>query len=146
MRSHPAILRRLIRKPCRRTRLAIARYSSAFPRHAGDNRRTSLELRFFSALRPAIMSPAPLSRLMADGWADSSTRVRQDQKENIMPQSPHDRAAEFHNKAAHLHQAAATAHGKGDHLTAHELSKQAHEHSAMAFEHSKEAAANFKSG
>jgi hypothetical protein len=44
-----------------------------------------------------------------------------------MPQSPHDRAAEYHNKAAHAHQAAATAHGKGDHLTAHELSRQAHE-------------------
>jgi hypothetical protein len=27
---------------------------------------------------------------------------------------------------------AATAHGKGDHLTAHELSKQAHEHSMNA--------------
>jgi hypothetical protein len=30
------------------------------------------------------------------------------------------------------HAAAATAHGKGDHLTAHELSKQAHEHSMNA--------------
>ena len=57
-----------------------------------------------------------------------------------MPQSPHDRAAEYHNKAAHAHEAAATAHGKGDHLTAHELSKQAHEYSTKAFEHSKEAA------
>ena len=34
--------------------------------------------------------------------------------------------------AAHAHAAAATAHGKGDHLTAHELSKQAHEHSMNA--------------
>ena len=25
-----------------------------------------------------------------------------------MPQSPHDRAAEYHNKAAHAHEAAAT--------------------------------------
>jgi hypothetical protein len=50
----------------------------------------------------------------------------------IMPQSTHDRAAELHNLAAHTHAAAATAHGKGDHLTAHELSKQAHEHSIDA--------------
>jgi len=49
-----------------------------------------------------------------------------------MPQSTHDRAAELHNLAAHAHAAAAAAHGKGDHLTAHELSKQAHEHSMSA--------------
>ena len=49
-----------------------------------------------------------------------------------MPQSTHDRAAELHNLAAHAHAAAATAHGKGDHLTASELSKQAHEHSMNA--------------
>jgi hypothetical protein len=41
-----------------------------------------------------------------------------------MPQSPHNRVAEFHNLAAHAHAAAAVAHGKGDHLTAHELSKR----------------------
>jgi hypothetical protein len=46
-----------------------------------------------------------------------------------MTQSTHDRAAELHNLAAHAHAAAAVAHGKGDHLTAHELTKQAHEHS-----------------
>ncbi len=46
-----------------------------------------------------------------------------------MPQSTHNRLAELHNLAAHYHTAAATAHGKGDHLTAHELSRQAHEHS-----------------
>ena len=39
-----------------------------------------------------------------------------------------------------------SSHGKGDHLTAHELSKQAHEYSIKAFEHSKEAAAKFKAG
>lgn len=50
-----------------------------------------------------------------------------------MPQSPHSRAAELHNLAAHAHTAAAVAHGKGDHLTAHELSKQAHEHSMNAY-------------
>jgi len=49
-----------------------------------------------------------------------------------MPHSTHDRAAELQNLAAHAHTAAATAHGKGDHLTAHELSKQAHEHSMNA--------------
>jgi len=46
-----------------------------------------------------------------------------------MTQSTHDRAAELHNLAAHAHAAAVVAHGKGDHLTAHELTKQAHEHS-----------------
>ncbi len=45
-----------------------------------------------------------------------------------MPQIPHNRLAELHNLAAHAHAAAAVAHGKGDHLTAHELTKQAHEH------------------
>ena len=49
-----------------------------------------------------------------------------------MPQSTHDRAAELHNIAAHAHQAAAAAHAKGDHLNAHELSKQALEHSMNA--------------
>ena len=34
---------------------------------------------------------------------------------------------------------AATAHGKGDHLSAHELSKQAHEHSREAHELSEKA-------
>jgi hypothetical protein len=56
----------------------------------------------------------------------------QDGRRNTMPQSTHDRAAELHNLAAHAHAAAPTAHGKGDHLTAHELSKQAHEHSMNA--------------
>jgi hypothetical protein len=49
-----------------------------------------------------------------------------------MPQSNHNRAAELHNLAAHAHTAAATAHGKGDYLTAHELTRQAHEHSVNA--------------
>jgi hypothetical protein len=53
-----------------------------------------------------------------------------------MPQSTHDRAAELHNLAAHAYTAAAVAHGKGDHLTAHELSKQALEHSMNAHKHS----------
>jgi len=49
-----------------------------------------------------------------------------------MSERTHERAAELHNLAAHAHMAAAVAHGKGDHLTANELSKQAHEHSMNA--------------
>jgi len=59
-----------------------------------------------------------------------------------MPQSDHARAAEFHLLAAHAHQAAASQHGKGDHLSAHELSRQAHEHSALAWQWSQTAASN----
>jgi hypothetical protein len=59
-----------------------------------------------------------------------------------MPQSTHDRAAELHNLAAHAHTSAATAHGKGDHLTAHELSKQTHEYSTNARKHSEELASD----
>jgi hypothetical protein len=50
-----------------------------------------------------------------------------------MPQSTHERIAELHNLAAHVHEAASVAHGKGDHLSAHELSKKALEHSMSAF-------------
>ena len=49
-----------------------------------------------------------------------------------MPQGIHNRAAELHNLAIHAHTTAAAAHGKGDHLTAHELSKLALEHSVNA--------------
>jgi len=49
-----------------------------------------------------------------------------------MPQSTHARVSELHNLAIHAHQAAAVAHDKGDHLTAHELSKKALEHSMNA--------------
>ena len=59
-------------------------------------------------------------------------------QENTMPQSTHDRVAELHNLASHAHAAAATAHGKGDHLAAHELTKQAHELSINAHKHSEE--------
>jgi fructose-1,6-bisphosphatase/sedoheptulose 1,7-bisphosphatase-like protein len=38
----------------------------------------------------------------------------------------------LHNLAEHAHAAAAEAHGKGDRLTAHELSKKALEHSMNA--------------
>jgi hypothetical protein len=55
-----------------------------------------------------------------------------------MPENTHERAAELHNLAAHAHAAAATAHGQGDHLTAHELTKQAHEDSMNALKHSEE--------
>lgn len=40
----------------------------------------------------------------------------------------HQRAAELHDQAAHAHRAAGP-NGKGDHLTAHELSRRAHEYS-----------------
>jgi len=57
-----------------------------------------------------------------------------------MPQSPHNRIAALHNFAAPAHAAAAVAHGKGDHLSAHELTKQAHEHSMNAYKLSEELA------
>jgi len=57
-----------------------------------------------------------------------------------MPQSPHDQISELHNLAEHAHAAAAVAHGKGDHLTAHELSKKALEQSMNAYRHSEELA------
>jgi hypothetical protein len=44
-------------------------------------------------------------------------------------------SAELHNLPSHAHTAATTDHGKGDHLTAHELSTRAHEHSANPQEH-----------
>ena len=55
-----------------------------------------------------------------------------------MPESAHNRVAELHNLAAHAHTAAAVAHGKGDHLSAHELSRQAREHSMNAHNLSEE--------
>jgi hypothetical protein len=57
-----------------------------------------------------------------------------------MPQSTHNRAAELHNFAAHAHSAAAVAHGKGDYLTAHELTRQAQEYSMNAFKLAEELA------
>jgi hypothetical protein len=48
-----------------------------------------------------------------------------------MSPSSHERVVEFHNLAAH---------GKGDHLSAHELSRQAHEHSLNAHKLSAELA------
>jgi len=56
------------------------------------------------------------------------------------------RITELHNLAAHAHMAAAASHDKGDHLAAHELTKQAHEHSRAALEHSQKLAGSFKSG
>ena len=55
-------------------------------------------------------------------------------------QMSQNRVVELHNLAAHAHNAAAVAHGKGDHLTAHELTKQAHEHSTNAHKASEELA------
>ncbi len=54
-----------------------------------------------------------------------------------MSLTTHYRAAELHNLASHTHAAAAVAHGKGDHLTAHELSQQAQEHSESAHKYSR---------
>ena len=56
-----------------------------------------------------------------------------------MNQISYERIAELHNLASHAHSAAAVAHGKGDHLTAHELSRQALEHSREAYRYSEEA-------
>jgi hypothetical protein len=56
-----------------------------------------------------------------------------------MPNDSHQRAAEFHEQAAHAHRAAAAHHGKGDHLSAHELSRQALEHAHKAFQWSQDA-------
>jgi hypothetical protein len=55
-----------------------------------------------------------------------------------MSQNPHERLTELHYLAAHAHEAAAVAHDKGDHLTAHELTKQAFEHSRNAHKLSEE--------
>ena len=66
-----------------------------------------------------------------------------------MTQSSHDRAAELHNLAAHAHATAAAAHNKGDHLTAHELSKQAYELSMNAHRFAEEnftVSSDFKRG
>jgi hypothetical protein len=57
-----------------------------------------------------------------------------------MAPSPHNRVAELHKLASHAHAAAAVAHSKGDHLTAHELSRQAHEHSMNALKLAEELA------
>lgn len=54
-------------------------------------------------------------------------------KEYTVLRSRHARASELHNLAIHAHQAAVVAHDRGDHLTAHELSKRALEHSMNAF-------------
>jgi len=63
-----------------------------------------------------------------------------------MAYDAYQRVIEFHRKAAHLHEAAAASHNKGDHVTAHELSKQAHEHSMEALKHSQAAMEHAKTG
>ena len=60
-----------------------------------------------------------------------------------MPQSNHDRAAEYHNLAAHAHQKAAASHQQEDHLKAHELSQQAFEHSREATARSRQTRPSF---
>jgi hypothetical protein len=61
-----------------------------------------------------------------------------------MSPSPHNRVVELHNLAAHAHLAAAASHEKGDHLTAHELTKLANEHSREALEHAKQLSESVK--
>lgn len=61
-------------------------------------------------------------------------------------ENTHFRVTELHNFAIHAHEAAAAAHAKGDHLTAHELSKQALEHSRNACKLAEKLAATAKSG
>lgn len=56
-----------------------------------------------------------------------------------MAYDAYQRVIEFHRKAAHLHEAAAASHDKGDHLTAHELTKQALEHPREALRYSEAA-------
>ena len=53
-----------------------------------------------------------------------------------MPDISGQRAVEFHNLAAQAHLEAAASHNRGDHLSAHEQSKQAQEHAAEAHRHS----------
>ena len=55
-----------------------------------------------------------------------------------MTQSRHNRIAELHNLASHTHTSAAAAHDRGDHLSAHELSRAALEHSKEAYRHSEQ--------
>jgi hypothetical protein len=57
-----------------------------------------------------------------------------------MPNTPGQRAIEFHNLAAQAHLEAAASHTKGDHLSAHEQSKLAQEHAAEAHRHTEAAA------
>jgi hypothetical protein len=57
-----------------------------------------------------------------------------------MPDTPGQRAIEFHNLAAQAHLEAAASHNRGDHLSAHEQSKMAQEHAAEAHRHSEELA------
>ncbi len=57
-----------------------------------------------------------------------------------MPNTPGQRAIEFHNLAAQAHLEAAASHNRGDHLSGHEQSKLAQEHAAEAHRHSQELA------
>ena len=66
------------------------------------------------------------------------------QGENDMPNTPGQRAIEFHNLAAQAHLEAAASHNKGDHLSAHEQSRRAKEHAEEAHRHSETAAAESK--
>jgi len=93
--------------------------------------------------KPGLSGPTRPVASDRDSKAVFLIRCIEGSKENIMSPSPHTRVAELHNLAAHAHADAAVAHGKGDHLTAHELSKQALEHSRNALKLSEELATKF---
>jgi hypothetical protein len=61
-------------------------------------------------------------------WNDSGN------KEDTMPQSEYDNAADLHIYAAQAHTAAAAAHHRGDHEAAGELSSRAQDYSMAASE------------
>jgi hypothetical protein len=95
----------------------------------------------FTAHPRLIFYPAlHLRQLSRSKFILSSLPEHPSSQEKPMSPSSHERIVELHNLAAHAHSAAATAHGKGDHLSAHELSRQAHEHSVNAHKLSEELA------
>ena len=59
---------------------------------------------------------------------------------DTMPNTPGERAIEYHNLASEAHLKAANSHKMGDHLSAHEQSRQAKEHAEEAHRHSEELA------
>ena len=71
--------------------------------------------------------------------ADATSTRDHNPKGKAVPNSTHQRAAEFHDLAAHAHRMAAVHHAKEDHQTAHEHSKAALEYSNKAHQRSEEA-------
>ena len=85
------------------------------------------------------VAPRSANQPGTDTMTAAHAIVSVSEREAIMPNDSHQRAAEFHDLAAHAHRVAAAHHQKEDHLTGHELSQQAMEHSAKAFKASQEA-------